>query len=305
MERLALLTCTKDRPKELRNLLTSIREQIGEKPYVHIIIDGSDNPVPVKEVVDQFTDLPIQYHHLRPPGLTRQKNFGISLLTNDIEWVGVLDDDVVLDKSCLQNLRDHVSRDSEVQGIGLAFSNIKLRTPNFFRNLLLLDGKNDGGFTPSGIPNSLHRYDKDLSVEWPHGGATFWRMRILKEFPFDEWFSGVGHFEDIDFSYRVSRKNKLIFLPTAQAYVYENPIHPNRLIKVGTWQVVAWWYFATNKASFNKILVSYSIINVLLVNLITGLIKPSSNRILNALGNLKGLGIILSGKTLHHRGYQK
>lgn len=305
MKFISLITCTKDRPEHLNNLLTSIRDQVGTRPDLHIIIDGSDNPEPVKIIVDQFTDLPIEYHRLRPPGLTKQKNFGISCLPERTDWVGVLDDDVVLDKNCLKNIRDHIESDNEVRGIGMVFPNVKLRKYNIIRNILLTDGHHDGGFSLSGLPISNRTHNKSTSVKWLHGGATFWHKKILDEFEFDEWFSGVGYFEDIDFSYRVSRKNKLIFLPSAQADLYENPIPTEKLTKAGTWQVVAWWYFATRKGDFNKFLICYSILGVIAVNLLMGMLRPSSRRFLNAWGNLKGLFIIISGKTLGHQGFQK
>jgi glycosyltransferase involved in cell wall biosynthesis len=305
MKFISLITCTKDRPEELNDLLTSIRAQVGARPDLHIIIDGSDNPEPVKKTVDQFRDLPIEYHHLRPPGLTRQKNFGISCLPEQTDWVGVLDDDVVLDKNCLKNIKYHIESDNEVRGIGVVFSNLKRRKYNILRNILLIDGRHDGGFSLSGLPISNRTYDKNTSVKWLHGGATFWHKQILDEFDFDEWFSGIGYFEDIDFSYRVSRKNKLIFLPDAQSTVYDNYIPTAKLTKVGTWQVVAWWYFATRKGDFNKFLICYSILGVIAVNLFMGIVRPSSRRILNTWGNLRGLAIIISGKTLGHQGFQK
>ena len=53
------------------------------------------------------------------------------------------------------------------------------------------------------------------------GGGTLWVQKILDEISFDEEFIGLGYFEDIDFSFRVSKK-KFIFAPMAKSFVYEN-----------------------------------------------------------------------------------
>ena len=62
---------------------------------------------------------------------------------------------------------------------------------------------------------------KNLTLEWCHGGGNLWVQKILDEISFDEEFIGLGYFEDIDFSFRVSKK-KFIFAPMAKSFVYEN-----------------------------------------------------------------------------------
>lgn len=304
MSKIVLLTCTKDRPGEMQNLLNSVRAQL-DKPDLHIVIDGSDHPEKTKSVIDQYPELNIQYQTLRPPGLTRQKNLGISLLPSDTDWVGVLDDDVVLNPETIKNIRDHIAQDDKVKGIGLVFHNQTPRSPSLFRRLFLLDGATNGSFTTAGVPASVHSVENNVQMEWLHGGATFWHSTVFKEFTFDEWFSGIGYFEDIDFSYHVSRKYPLILQANALCSTYENDIPKSKLKLVGTWQIVSWWYFVNKTKDFNKIAVLYSMLALTIINFITGIIRPKTNRILNGLGNLKGLAIVLSGKTNAHQGFQK
>ena len=44
------------------------------------------------------------------------------------------------------------------------------------------------------------------------GGGNLWVQKILDEISFDEEFIGLGYFEDIDFSFRVSKKNLFLLL---------------------------------------------------------------------------------------------
>src|SRR4051812_4878902 len=96
---LSIIICTKDREIDLTNALTSISQQ--SRPINElIIVDGSE--VQMTTVIDKFPDLPIKYYYVRPPGLTKQRNIGLGKLDEKSDWVGFLDDDVVLEKSCLE-----------------------------------------------------------------------------------------------------------------------------------------------------------------------------------------------------------
>tara|TARA_R110000868_G_scaffold153644_10_gene379189 strand:- start:20847 stop:21761 length:915 start_codon:yes stop_codon:yes gene_type:complete len=304
MPKITIITCTKDRPHELVNLLNSMREQTS-KPYRHIIVDGSDNPAPVASLVEEYTDLPIEYYTLRPPGLTRQKNFALSKLDAATDWVGVLDDDVILAPSALEQIALYSDANPQVKGIGLTFSNIKPRKLNPIRNLFLLDSKKSGSFTISGIPSTVHDNSKLTPTKWLHGGATFWDKVVFENFKFDEWYSGVGYLEDIDFSYTVSRKYPLVYLPSANCIVNDPPMPESKMRKAGCWQIVATWYFVSKNTEFKKLLTAYSLFGVFLFNSMIGVLKPKSKRLLSAAGNLDGFWIIISGRTYNHTGFQK
>lgn len=56
----------------------------------------------------------------------------------------------------------------------------------------------------------LSPVDDDIFAEWVFGGATCWSKNVLNEFKFDEWFSGYGFGEDLDFSYRVGKNINLL-----------------------------------------------------------------------------------------------
>ena len=305
MSKITIVICTKDRPKDMNSLLTSLKEQTS-LPDDMIIIDGSDTPEPVEEVVYKFKDsLPLSYQTLRPTSLTRQRNEGISKVSSDTDWIGFLDDDLVLEKDAIENLRTFLDKDKEVRGVGLIINNQEEKAPSLIRSLLLTDKSPGGVFTLSGLPASIRPVKDDLQVEWLYGGATFWHKSILNEVNYDEWFSGVGYSEDVDFSYRVAQKHKLMLHSRSRCWHYHHQTSKEKLIKLGTWQIVSWWYFISKTNSFNKVLVLYSMLGVMATNLLIGIVKPSSHRTRNALGNLKGLCVILFGNVKNHQGFQK
>jgi GT2 family glycosyltransferase len=296
------IICTKDRPKDLAAILDSLRSQ-SRKSNKIIIVDGSDNPV--KHVVDRYSDLDIDYTTVRPPGLTKQRNVGISMLPEDTEWIGFLDDDLVLEDNSLENLEIFLEKNNDVMGCGLVINNQPTFSPHFYRSIFFTDRDPGGVITKSGYASAIRPVKEDLEVEWLYGGATYWNRKIINTFKFDEWFSGVGYLEDVDFSYRVSREMKLMLCSSARCIHNYRPRTKEILYKHATWHFVSWWYFASKWSHINKLITLWSMFGIFLSNLGIGVFKPSTYRIRAALGNLNALKIIALGKARTFKGYQK
>lgn len=301
----ACIVCTKDRPEDLTNLLVSLSKQTT-KPDQIIIVDGSDHPI--KFVVDKFPDLHCDYVTVRPPGLAKQRNVGIKNLRAEMNWVGFLDDDLVLEDQCIENLERFVNEHQDVKGVGLVINNQPTSSENFlfklYHGIFLTDIRPGGIMTKSGMASAIRPVKVDQKVDWLYGGATFWNMSVFKEFKFDEWFSGVAYLEDVDFSYGVSRKYPLMLAASARCFHYCHPVKKQKLINHGAWHFVAWWYFA-DKYKFNKFLVAWSMFGMWLSNLLHGILKPSTHRTRTALGNLKAFKVIASGGVMSFKGFQK
>jgi GT2 family glycosyltransferase len=301
MLKFSLIICTKDRPKDLKLLLESVQKQ-SRLPDQIIIVDGSDHPI--KELVESFKTLPLIYQTVRPPGLAKQRNVGIKLLRDDIDWVGMLDDDLELEAHCLQNLEEYLLSHPTHKGVGLVINNQPVFKKHIYRSIFFTDREPGGLITLSGSAAAIRPVEQDLEVEWLYGGATFWNKSVFSEFSYDEWFSGVGYLEDVDFSYRVSRKYKLSLSAKSRCWHYQHPMKKEKLKAHAAWHFVAWWYFAT-KYNFNKLIVLWSMFGVFLSNLGIGLFKPQTNRLLSTLGNLKALWVIMTGGVANYKGFQK
>lgn len=300
--KIACIICTKDRPVDLENVLKSIVDGV-RKPDQLIIVDGSDNPI--ENVVKKFPELNPCYVTVRPPGLAKQRNVGISKLNSDIEWVGFLDDDLVLEPECLGSLEAFISKKgNDLYGVGMVINNQPTFSYNPYRTIFLTDFEPGGVITPSGCASAIRPVKQDLEVDWLYGGATFWKKKAFEEFSFDEWFSGIGYLEDVDFSYRVSRKYKLMLAASARCWHYQHPIPKEKLSANGAWHLVSWWYFA-RKHDFNRVVILWSMFGIFLSNVIHGVIRPSSNRLMGAAGNLKAFKVIFSKKVSTFQGFQK
>ncbi|MFT6069514.1 MAG: GT2 family glycosyltransferase [Bacteriovoracaceae bacterium] len=299
-----IIICTKDRPKDMVSLLTSLKAQTI-LPSLIIVVDGSDEPI--EHVLEPFLDLNIDYVQVRPPSLPKQRNVGISRLPEDCDWVGFLDDDLVLEPNSLEMVMKNTEKDSfsnELVGMAMIINNSPYPKFNLIRGLFLLDSPKGGTFTLSGCPTMYRDINKTVEVEWLSGGVTFWKRKVFNEFKFDEWFSGTGYMEDVDFSYRVSRKYSLATCGEARCFHYHHPTPKEKLKILGTWQVTSWWYFS-NKMNFSKFFVFWSLIGISINNLTLGILSPGSHRLRKFLGNLIGIKTIVRGKALLRTGFQK
>jgi hypothetical protein len=70
-----------------------------------------------------------------------------------------------------------------------------------------------------------------------------WRRQVLQEYKYDEWFQGYSYFEDVDFSYRVSRKYKLMIVADAKVQHLSPPVKEDRDYALGKCQVINRKYF--------------------------------------------------------------
>lgn len=300
---ISIIVCTKDRPDDLKRLLNSLI--IQKFNYVEVlIIDGSDNNV--KYVVDTFTqDLPIKYWHVRPPGLTKQRNFGISNLDPKAEWVGFLDDDLELEPNCIPSLVSYIEKEPKVKGIGLRINDQRDLKRNILRELMLIDNFPGGVVTKSGAAAPIRPYNNSRKTGWLYGGATFWNINVLKEFKFDEWFAGIGYCEDLDFSYNVAKKYELAVCAEAKCFHHHRMPGIEKMHAMGEWLIIAWWYFARVKNKFNMILVMWGIFCVSINNFLIGLATQDKKRLLMFKGNLSGWKKIILGDYLVSKGFQK
>lgn len=299
--KIALIIPTKDRPEDMKRLLESIVSD--QQPFEIIVVDGSDSPI--KDVTDQFSDLPIKYVRVRPPSLPKQRNAGIDKLSADVNWVGFLDDDLVLDADCLQELEKFLLAQNEiVKGVGLTIKNQPLSSAYGFNKFFLLGGA-PGKVTSSGFASSIPIPEESIDVDWLYGGATFWKKEVFEEFRYDEWFQGTGYLEDVDFSYRVSRKYHLKVCAQAKCLHLSHPVRRSKQVGLGAWQITSWWYFVKKYNDFSYPLVFWSMLGLFAKNIFIGLVRLSPDALLRAWGNLKGISSVFFQKGHSTAGFSK
>jgi glycosyltransferase involved in cell wall biosynthesis len=224
MHKLCLIIPTKDRPVELERLLNSIKTQ-SVLPGQIIIVDGGEPGI--KWLADKFSKLSIDYLQVLPPGLTRQRNSGLRIVRDDIDLVGFLDDDIVLEFGCIKNMLNFwESASDKIGGAGFNIIDVTPSQKPWWAELLsnrYLKNKRPGSLLKSGQNIPYCPASVTIETDWLCGGATVWKKEIFEKFGYDEWFATYGIVEDIDFSFRASKHYKLAVVADAKVRHIELP----------------------------------------------------------------------------------
>jgi GT2 family glycosyltransferase len=195
-----------------------------------LIIDGStDDQTKIKysNCKDKF----IKYYQVdaQNRGLTRQRNFGISKVDQQMEIVAFLDDDTVLSNDYFENLSIAFQSLPDAAGIGGVATNenrwnlkedlsynsnthytfenyvIKESSRNVLRNKLGLHSDQLPGVMPAYSHGRTFSYpltNKNYPVDLLIGMSMAFKKTVVDQCRFSTYFEGYGLYEDADYSLR-------------------------------------------------------------------------------------------------------
>lgn len=266
----SLIVCTYLRPNPLVALLESVNNQ-SLCPDEILIIDGSTN-TETQEILQNNSFQNLNYFLVPKEhrGLTKQRNFGISKVSQNTEIVCFLDDDTVLEKDYFEELLNTYKVYPEALGVGgyicnetkwdyigdnyqpvkneFYFDGWKRKEGTRFvlRKKLGLDSDCLPGFSPSFsharsvafLPPSDKIYEAELLM----GGVSSFKKQVLDKFQFSTYFEGYGLYEDADFCLRVAKTGKLFLNTKAKLnHYHEASGRPNQYL-YGKMIVRNGWY---------------------------------------------------------------
>lgn len=309
----ALIVCTYMRPVPLLNLLNSVKVQTFY-PNEILIIDGSTNDE-TRAIIAQNSFQNLTYFQVSAAdrGLTKQRNYGISKVSNDIDVICFLDDDTILETDYFKELITTYSIFPNALGAGGYITNEvqwKKVEQNYvpkkdefyydgwkrkeskrfmIRKKLGLDSNKPPGFMPEfsngrGV-GYLPPSGKIYQVEHFKGGVASYRKEIFGRFQFSSYFEGYGLYEDADFTLRISKIGNLYFNSNARLAHYHNVAGRPDKFKYGKMVLRNGWYvWRVNfpnpslkaRVKWNLIILILSFI--LLSNVLT---KPNKGELIN------------------------
>lgn len=230
------------RPKALLKLLTSVNRQTLY-PNEILIVDGSIND-DTKQALEKQRFSHLKYYKVSDQhrGLTKQRNFGVKLVSNSSEVVCFLDDDTVLDTNYFKHLIETYTRYPEALGVGGYISNEvhwlptdgKENKQNFYydgwmrKEPLRFRVRRFFGLQPDTPPCFLPSFShgrsvgflppsgKAYPVEQFMGGVASYRITIFGKMQFSSYFQGYGLYEDTDFCLRLAKLGPLFINTSAQ-----------------------------------------------------------------------------------------
>jgi GT2 family glycosyltransferase len=215
------IIATRNRPKDLLKTVESLARQTV-LPAELCIIDSSDEASARADVEKLCAEvgLSLDYHHPAPRGLTVQRNIGIDRTHGDP--VFFIDDDVDLAVDCHEEILKEYDRWGDELG-GVAANQARPARPPIYSILWRrifgiggwwpeASGRVRSGFWVEGVSESAGVRKVDCFL----GYFMSFRRRVFEHERFDEALAGYADKEDIDFTYRVSRRFVLLQTPRAK-----------------------------------------------------------------------------------------
>ena len=296
--KIAFVVATKDRPNDLHKILQSLSDQTHNPDQV-IIVDSS--VIPVRSITKDFQALNIKYLHHAKPSAAAQRNIGIKVVDSDVELIGFLDDDVVLEKQALEVMLEFWKTASNDLG-GCAF-NLMNPLPTGGKKLkatalvkwLGLYSQQKGVVMPSGWQTLFGTVSKTIFVEWLPSTAAIWRREIFERFRFDDFFDGYSYLEDLDFSYSVAKKYKLAVVADAKYWHYPSPfgrINQYQFGKIETKNRI----YLVKKHGLSLLRCYFGVLIRFIMTIGNGLRNRDKSHFMRALGNCAGISKTLVQK---------
>tara|TARA_B100000902_G_scaffold40974_1_gene48602 strand:+ start:4781 stop:5689 length:909 start_codon:yes stop_codon:yes gene_type:complete len=189
------------------------------------------------------------------PSISLQRNIGLGKVIKKRKYVMFLDDDLSFNKNAFKKMYLFIKNNNQLTGYGF---NLNIKKINYFieffkkNNLTKILGIYDtkmGVITPSGWQTKAINLKKNLEVEWLPTQAVIYNKTRLKNLKFDTVYGSYSYLEDLDFSYSLSRKNKLMICSSAK-YTSKNVVNRNDY-HFGIKEIINRYYFV-NKFNLNK-----------------------------------------------------
>lgn len=296
------------RPKALIDLLKSVNEQILYPDQI-IIVDGSTNEQ-TRLALEKDSYQSLEYFKVRDEdrGLTKQRNFGISKVSDDIKIVCFLDDDIILETDYFKNLIATYDEYPNAGGVGGYITNevtwrkLKPNEKSTFneyeidgfvrdlgsRNVLrkklgLLSDKPpcfmpdfSNGFSVGSLPPNNRIYPAQHFM----GGVSSFKKEVVDNIKFSAYFEGYGLYEDSDYCLRVSKQYDMYVNTGAKlAHYHEGSGRPNqfnygKMVTRNGWYV---WRVGYSKVSF-KAKIKWNAIAILLTLIRFSNVLTSKNK---------------------------
>ncbi|MBN1980193.1 MAG: glycosyltransferase family 2 protein [Chitinivibrionales bacterium] len=224
--KISVIVCTCNRCEDLQRFLDSLDIQ-SQPPDELIIIDASTDDRTRQLIQSRQPQKYETVYERTTPGLTRQRNIGIDKSRG--AYLYFFDDDVVLEREFIavidSTFQRYVSErsvrtksnDRKLGGMTGKITNIskKKMIDAVFQRLFFLSSTGKGVVKPSGFP-AYRCNDTLASVTVMSGCAMVYTREAVCGYSFDEALQKYAYMEDVDFSYRVSKRFTLIYQPHAR-----------------------------------------------------------------------------------------
>ena len=206
----SVVIATLGRPDILKRTIDNVA-LCDPAPDEIIVVDGDEGRSSEAVTTE---DRPFPVHYLTsPPGLPRQRNAGMDTALGDV--VVFIDDDVEIPAATFSVLSRVYSDPSVLAATARIVepATDRIGKKHSPARRALPGGGEEGGFTRFGYPHRLVDLETERDIGFMHGSFMSVRRDTARAVRFDENLPGYALAEDEDFSYRVSRRGRIRFVP--------------------------------------------------------------------------------------------
>ena len=254
MHKLAIVIPTIGRYDDLRRMLKSVAAQTRLPEQVLIVGEGEGNT----QVASEFPQLNARFISLPGSSICDARNAGARAALPDVDLIGFFDDDIVLEPQTFEALLDFWdAAPGDLGGVGCNLVNFTPVQAGRLKSLRLtsrlgLYGTAKGVVMPSGFHTLTLGIEQDTWVRWLPSWAVVYSRKVLAEFGWDEWFESYSYLEDLDLSYRVSKKYRLAMVAGARFHHYPSSIGRPNWYLFGKKEVLNRLYFVSKHPELSR-----------------------------------------------------
>lgn len=284
----AVIICTIARPDGVEEAVVSVLNQ-STAPALVVIVDGSDSQ-PISRSLNSLRQLSTHLtriiHVECQRGLPLQRNRGIGAALSEnpeLDYVHFIDDDVVLERSYIENIENIFQSYSDAIVVGGHDENRIPKRHSLLGRLGLFDSVHEGRILRSAFNIICESSNQTTQVQWLSGLSQSFRVSLLGGLRFSESIRFYG--EEVDMHIRCAEFGKLYWTPLAKLQHRSSEIGRDHLAQ-STFETDRFKYGLCNSYAdrFNKFLFLYATLAHTIVKIVQG----TMNRDLGALEVAKG-----------------
>ena len=291
--KIAVVIPTIGRYAELRRMLESLAAQT-RLPERVVIVDQDQTS---SRFAREFPQLQIRVIAL-PGSASLKRNAGFQAVRPDVDLIAFMDDDIVLEPQAIEALlRFWDEAPEDLGGTSCNWANSptsfarRLKTLRL-TSLLGLYEPRAGAVPRSGFHTVMTEFDRSEFVHWLPSGAVLYSRKVLAEFSFDEWFESYSYLEDLDFSYRVSKKYRLAMVAGARFYHYPSKIGRDNWYLFGKKEVLNRLYFVSKHPELSRPLCCLALSVRAAMSAFLGLAQRDFGYFKRLAGNVAGFAMV-------------
>ena len=268
---ISAVICTRDRPKDLAELLYTLLDQTYLPLEVIVVDDSLSNLIQelVESFQSEFHKNGLRYAKARDDGLPAARNLGVELSSGDT--ILFLDDDTLLESNLLHTFAifwyhhpNAVGIQPQVHGLfARPTSRIKRKIRNAMYKAFMLNyyKQNTLSVRKSGMSIFPYFYPltEETNAQRLDGCCMCYRREIFDKLSFDTNLKRWAFMEDLDFSYRAYKANLGTIYAIPSATITHKKSEKSRLSsRERIYMTTIYWFYV-----FFKDVLEGSILNLL------------------------------------------